>query len=80
MKFHIWKKLRTVKFEYRGILEVVQDRLPTAEVVEYEKMKDGTEKYTITAEVYGKGIDMWLKSQGDKVRVVREKEIEVKKK
>lgn len=65
-------KLRTVKFEYTGILEVVQDRLPTAEVIEQSKMGDGTKKYIITAEVYGNGIDMWLKSQGDKVRVVIE--------
>lgn len=67
-------KLRTVKFEYTGILEVVQDRLPTAEVVEEIKLDDGIKKYVITAEVYGKGIDMWLKSQGDKVKVIGEKE------
>ena len=77
VQFMLSGKLRTVKFEYTGILEVVQDRLPTAEVVEQSKMEDGTEKYIITAEVYGKGIDMWLKSQGDKVRLVEEKEIEL---
>ena len=80
VQFMLSGKLRTVKFEYTGILEVVQDRLPTVEVIEQSKMEDGTEKYIITAEVYGKGIDMWLKSQGGKVRVVEEKEIEVKKK
>ena len=80
VQFMLSGKLRTVKFEYTGILEVVQDRLPTAEVIEQSKMEDGTEKYIITAEVYGKGIDMWLKSQGDKVKVIGEKEIEVKKK
>ena len=74
VQFMLSGKLRTVKFEYTGILEVVQDRLPTAEVVEEIKLDDGTKKYVITAEVYGKGIDMWLKSQGDKVRVVEEKE------
>ena len=74
VQFMLSGKLRTVKFEYMGILEVVQDRLPTAEVVEEIKLDDGTKKYVITAEVYGKGIDMWLKSQGDKVRVVEEKE------
>ena len=58
----------------------MQDRLPTAEVLEESEMDNGVKKYLITAEVYGKGIDMWLKSQGDKVRVVEEKEIEVKKK
>lgn len=74
VQFMLSGKLRTVKFEYTGILEVVQDRLPTVEVIEQSKMEDGTEKYIITAEVYGKGIDMWLKSQGDKVKVVEEKE------
>jgi hypothetical protein CLOST_1278 len=74
VQFMLSGKLRTVKFEYMGILEVVQDRLPTAEVVEEIKLDDGTKKYVITAEVYGKGIDMWLKSQGDKVKVVEEKE------
>lgn len=80
VQFMLSGKLRTVKFEYTGILEVVQDRLPTAEVVEEIKLDDGIKKYVITAEVYGKGIDMWLKSQGDKVKVIGEKEIEVKKK
>ena len=74
VQFMLSGKLRTVKFEYTGILEVVQDRLPTAEVVEEIKLDDGTKKYVITAEVYGKGIDMWLKSQGNKVKVVGEKE------
>lgn len=74
VQFMLSGKLRTVKFEYTGILEVVQDRLPTVEVIEQSKMEDGTEKYIITAEVYGKGIDMWLKSQGDKVKVIGEKE------
>ena len=74
VQFMLSGKLRTVKFEYTGILEVVQDRLPTAEVTEQSKMEDGTEKCIIIAEVYGKGIDMWLKSQRDKVRVVEEKE------
>ena len=74
VQFMLSGKLHTVKFEYTGILEVVQDRLPTAEVVEEIKMDDGTKKYVITAEVYGKGIDMWLKSQGDKVKVVGDEE------
>lgn len=46
--------------------EPVLDRLPTAQIIgqkEYE--------YTISAEVYGKGIVMWLLSQGSKVEVLR---------
>lgn len=41
------------------------DRLPTA-VIESEK--DGV--YTISAEVFGKGIEMWLRSQGDMVKII----------
>ena len=55
--------LRRVKFEYSGpSVEAVLDRLPTAEIL---SEKDGV--YTITAEVYGDGVDMWLRSQGDKI-------------
>ena len=28
--------------------------------------------YTISAEVFGDGIDMWLRSQGDRVNIMRE--------
>ena len=59
-------ELRRVKFEYSGpSIEAVLDRLPTAEVV---AKKDGV--YTVSAEVYGKGIEMWLKGQGEKVAVL----------
>lgn len=45
-------------------LEAVLDRLPTAEIV--RKEGDG---YVIQAEVFGDGIDMWVKSQ-DNVQIV----------
>ncbi len=58
--------LRRVKFTYSGpSVEAVLDRLPTAQILEE---KDGV--YTITAEAYGIGIDMWLGSQGDRVKVI----------
>ena len=58
--------LRRVKFTYSGpSVEAVLDRLPTAQILEE---KDGV--YTITAEAYGIGIDMWLGSQGDKVTIL----------
>ena len=60
-------KLRKVKFQYSGFsVEAVLDRLPTAQII---SEKDGV--YTITAEVFGDGIDMWLRSQGDLVRLVK---------
>lgn len=59
-------KLQKVKFKYCGNdVESVLDRLPTAEIIEED---DGI--YTISAEVFGKGIDMWLRSQGDIVEVI----------
>ncbi|WP_301860056.1 YafY family protein [uncultured Megasphaera sp.] len=59
-------KLRKVRFTYNGAdINAVLDRLPTA-VIESEK--DGV--YTVSAEVYGNGIDMWLRSQGNTVQVL----------
>lgn len=58
--------LRHVTFDYSGAsVEAVLDRLPTARIISQE---DGV--YRITAEVYGSGIDMWLRSQGSVVKVV----------
>ena len=39
--------------------------MPTAEII--EKNDKG---FLITAEVFGSGIDMWIRSQGDLVEVV----------
>lgn len=63
IQFMYGGKLRRVKFRYKGYsVEAVLDRLPTADAV---KQEDGT--YIVTAEVFGDGIDMWLRSQGDTV-------------
>ena len=48
-------------------MDAILDRLPTAQIV---KEENGV--YTITAEVFGKGIDMWLRSQGENVRVLKD--------
>ncbi|NFT91099.1 WYL domain-containing protein [Clostridium botulinum] len=59
-------KLMKVRFEFIGqSLEAILDRLPTAEVI--DKYDD---KYLIEAEVFGKGIVMWILSQGSKIRVI----------
>lgn len=66
VQFMYGGRLRKVKFEYSGCsLEAVLDRLPTAKVLSEH---DGT--YLIQAEVFGDGIDMWLRSQGEAVKVV----------
>lgn len=67
-------KLRKVKFKYKGYsIEAVEDRLPTARVVGLEKemVRDKEQDvYIIEAEVYGDGIDMWLRQQGEMVEVL----------
>ncbi len=66
IQFMFGGKLRRVKFEYTGYsVEAVLDRLPTAKILSEE---DG--KYVIQAEVFGDGIDMWLRSQGDNVKLL----------
>lgn len=58
-------ELRRLKFEYSGpSIEAVLDRLPTAEI-----LHEQGGRYTLRAEVYGDGIDMWLRSQGDTVKL-----------
>ena len=67
VQFMYGGKLQKVKFLYKGdSLEAVLDRLPTAKILNEE---DGI--YTISAEVFGKGIDMWLRSQGDLVEIIK---------
>ena len=66
VQFMYGGKLQTVRFIYRGpSVEAVLDRLPTAEIL---NEKDG--EYEIRAEVFGKGIEMWLRSQGDYIKTV----------
>lgn len=64
-------KLMSIKLKFYGENpEPILDRLPTARVVEqYDK------EYIIDAEVYGKGIIMWLLSQKDNVEVLKPKSL-----
>lgn len=62
-------ELQKVAFRFKGdSIEAVLDRLPTAKIV---SESDGT--YTVTAEVYGRGIDMWLQSQGNFVTDIQKR-------
>lgn len=66
VQFMFGGELRKIRFYYKGVNpEHVLDRLPTAEIV--EKNEKG---FLITAEVFGSGIDIWIRSQGDLVEVV----------
>ena len=66
VQFMYGGKLEHIRFRYTGpSLEAVLDRLPTAQVIKTEE-----NGWLISAEVFGKGIDMWLRSQGEYVERV----------
>ena len=72
IQFMFGGKLRKIRFKYTGYsIEAVLDRLPTAKVEKEEVHEDGKRKiYTISAEVFGDGVDMWLRSQGETVETI----------
>ena len=66
VQFMYGGRLETVRFIYSGpSVEAVLDRLPTAEILSEH---DGS--YEIRAEVFGKGIDRWLRSQGEYIQKI----------
>ena len=66
IQFMFGGQLRTLRFKYKGIsLEAVLDRLPTAEILAHDDTG-----WTIKAEVYGDGVDMWLRSQGSMIEII----------
>lgn len=61
IQFMYGGKLERVKFRYSGpSIEAVLDRLPTARILSQDE-----NGWTIEAEAFGKGIEMWLRSQGN---------------
>lgn len=67
VQFMYGGKLERIQFRYTGpSIEAVLDRLPTAEIVSQDQ--DG---WTVKAEVFGKGIEMWMRSQGEYIQRVR---------
>lgn len=63
VQFMYGGKLEQIRFKYTGpSIEAVLDRLPTAEIIERDD-----EGWILEAEVFGKGIEMWLKGQGSNV-------------
>ena len=58
--------LKTIRFEFSGpSLEAILDRIPAAEIIAQDENKT-----TIKAECYGDGILMWLRTQGDNVKIL----------
>lgn len=61
IQFMYGGKLNKVRFKYTGpSIEAVLDRLPTAKILNQDE-----EGWEVETEVFGKGIEMWMKSQGD---------------
>lgn len=66
VQFMYGGKLQKIKFKYSGVdVDSVLDRLPTAKILD-----EYNGEYTISAEVFGKGIEMWIRSQGDNVKIL----------
>lgn len=66
IQFMYGGKLERVKFRYSGpSIEAVLDRLPTARILSQD-----ANGWTVEAEVFGKGIEMWLRSQGEYIEAV----------
>ena len=66
IQFMYGGKLQKVKFKYTGSdIDAILDRLPTAKILDEDE-----KGYTVCAEVFGKGIDMWLRSQGSAIEMI----------
>lgn len=66
VQFMYTGELMKIRFEFYAVSrEAILDRLPTARIIQ----EDDT-KCTFEAEVFGKGILMWLLSQGKSIKVI----------
>jgi len=66
VQFMFGGTIQKIKFKYKGLdIDSVLDRLPTAEIIE-----ESEGIYTVSAEVFGKGIDMWIRSQGENIELL----------
>lgn len=64
-------KLRRITFTYGGpSLEAILDRLPTAKTI-----KEEAGVHTLTAESFGPGSEIWLRTQGENVKILKVEEI-----
>jgi predicted DNA-binding transcriptional regulator YafY len=67
IQFMYGGKLRKVTFRYTGTdIDAILDRLPTAKILD-----EDNGAYTVSAEVFGSGIDMWLRSQGSFIEQIQ---------
>ena len=68
VQFMTGGKLRKLKFIYKGSsIEALLDKIPTAKAKEI-----GKNIYEIKAEVFGNGIDRWVLSQGNAIKIIED--------
>lgn len=66
IQFMFGGELRKIQFLYKGLsIEAVLDRFPTAEIISHDD-----KGWLVKAEVYGDGVDIWLRGQGDIIELV----------
>ncbi|SEM39161.1 HTH domain-containing protein [Butyrivibrio sp. ob235] len=66
VQFMYGGRINRVKFLYKGMdIDAILDRLPTAKII-----KTSAEGQIVSAEVFGNGIEMWLRSQGDTIEII----------
>lgn len=66
VQFMYGGKLRVIRFIFKGSNpEAVLDRLPTAMITNQNE-----KGYYISAEVFGDGVDMWIRSQGELIEML----------
>ena len=66
IQFMFGGELRTIKFLYKGLsIEAILDRFPTANVLRHDDSG-----WLIRAEVYGDGVDIWLRGQGELIEII----------
>ena len=74
IQFMVGGRLRRIKFWYKGqAVEAIIDRLPTAKII-----RETEQGLLIEAEVFGDGVDMWLRSQGEWIEVVEDGNTDLK--
>ena len=66
VQFMYGGRLRMLKFKYTGRNpEYILDRLPTSQIIKHDESG-----FYISAEVFGDGVDMWIRSQGDLIEML----------
>ena len=61
-------KLRKVRFRFKGAdIDTVLDRLPSAQILSHDETG-----WVLSAEVFGRGIDIWLRGRGEEVEILEQ--------